>query len=174
MPPCDSHKGPQTAFRNSSEQSPVRHAEISVPSLQKHITSVVPVGSHWQVVVLKVWPGSRQVLETHLPPHITCPDGHAAAQWPSVQVPLQHCSSSLHRFPAPFHPGGSAAASPMPSDASVPPTRAAPISLSALPREMLPLASPLVSSSKECSLATGDIAPLLSQRGGTRQPRRVI
>ena len=55
----------------------------------------------------------------------------------------------------------------MPSDASAPPTTAAPINLSALPREMLPLASPLVSSSKERSLACGDIGSP-SPKGGTR------
>jgi hypothetical protein len=43
------------------------------------------------------------------------------------------------------------------TEASTPPTRAAPINLSALPREMLPLASPLARSSKERSLASGDM-----------------
>src|SRR5215212_5101803 len=54
-------------------------------------------------------------------------DTHAAAQVPLEQLPLQHCSSFLHRFPLRLQPGGSAAASPMPTDASVPPTTAAPI-----------------------------------------------
>jgi hypothetical protein len=72
------------------------------------------------------------------------------------QLPLQHCAFFLHFFPLGLH-RLSAAASPMPSDASVPPTRAAPINLSALPRESVPLASPLASSSKERSLASGDI-----------------
>jgi hypothetical protein len=71
-----------------------------------------------------------------------------AAHLPSAQVPLQHCVPLVQCFPSRLQPLGSAAASPMPSDASVPPTRAAPISLSALPREMLPLARPVASSSK--------------------------
>jgi hypothetical protein len=73
-------------------------------------------------------------------------DGQAAHLPPS-QLPLQHCAFFLHFFPVGLH-SSSAAATP-PSDASVPPTRAAPINLSALRREMEPLASPLVSSSKE-------------------------
>jgi hypothetical protein len=85
----------------------------------------------------------------------------------SWQVPLgqtrlpQHCVSLVQCFPMRLQPGGSAPASPMPSDPSVPPTTAAPISLSALPREMLPLASPLARSSKERSLASGEIGCLL-------------
>ena len=71
-------------------------------------------------------------------PHV----GGASAQVPPSQLPLQHCVSFLHRFPLRLQ--SSAEASPMPTDASVPPTRAAPINLRALPREMLPLASPLV------------------------------
>jgi hypothetical protein len=88
----------------------------------------------------------------------------AAAQVPLEQTPLQHCASFLHFFPSGLH-RSSAPASPMPSDASVPPTRAAPISLSALPREMLPLASPLASSSKE-------LAPPSSLVIGYPFPRR--
>jgi hypothetical protein len=84
----------------------------------------------------------------------TLPDGHGSAFGALAQVPLthlrlQHCSSFLHFFPSRLQPGGSAAASPMPSDASAPPTTAAPINLSALRRESVPLASPLASSSKE-------------------------
>jgi len=71
------------------------------------------------------------------------------------QLPLQHCLFLLQRSPLRLQPGGSAAASPMPTtDPSVPPRRAAPINLSALPRERLPLASPLESSSKELSLVS--------------------
>src|SRR5919107_678496 len=89
------------------------------------------------------------------------------------QVPLQHWWFFLHFFPVGLH-SSSAAATP-PSDPSVPPTRAAPINLSALPREMLPLASPLVSSSKECPLASGDISSLLPQRAGLGEaPPRYI
>jgi len=78
------------------------------------------------------------------------------------QVPLgqtrlpQHCVSLVQFFPMRLHPGRSAAASPMPSDPSVPPTRAAPINLRALPRVMEPSASPLANSSKKpSSLAIG-------------------
>src|SRR3712207_5413063 len=56
----------------------------------------------------------------------------------------------------------------MPSDPSAPPMRAAPINLRALPREMLPLAISVASASKARSLASGDISPLLSPKGGTR------
>jgi hypothetical protein len=45
---------------------------------------------------------------------------------------------------------------------------AAPNNLSALPREMLPLAISVASASKARSLASGDISPLLSPKGGTR------
>src|SRR5215216_3506521 len=83
------------------------------------------------------------------------------AQVPPEQVPLQHCVSLLHAFPLRLQPGRSAAASPMPSDASPPPARAAPINSSALPRERVPLASPLASSSKMLSLV-----PLAISRRG--------
>jgi hypothetical protein len=74
------------------------------------------------------------------------------------QLPLQHCLSLLHGLPLCVQPGGAAAATPpKPRDASVPPRRAAPINLIALRRETSPLASPLASSSKERSLASGDI-----------------
>jgi hypothetical protein len=86
-------------------------------------------------------------------------------QVPPEQLPLQHCVPFLHAFPLRLHPGGSAEASRMPTDASAPPTRAAPINLSALPREMLPLASPIASSSKECSLACGGIGSPFPKEG---------
>jgi hypothetical protein len=96
-----------------------------------------------------------------------------AAHLRLTQLPLQHCWFFLHFFPVGLH-SSSAAASPMPRDASAPPTSAAPINLSTLPRERVPLAIPLVSSSKECSLASGDMNSPSSRKGGTRQPRRVI
>jgi hypothetical protein len=89
----------------------------------------------------------------HSVPQGVVSDGQAAHLPPS-QLPLQHCVSLLQFFPSRLQPGGAAAASPMPSDASVPPTRAAPINLSALPRERVPLASPIASSSKELSLGS--------------------
>jgi hypothetical protein len=80
-------------------------------------------------------------------------------------IPLQHCAGLVQFFPSRLQPGGSAAASPMPSDASVPPTRAAPINLSALPRERVPLESPTASSSKE-------LAPFRSLAIGYPFPQR--
>src|SRR5215213_9928175 len=86
------------------------------------------------------------------------------------QVPLtqtrlpQHCGFLVQCLPVRLHPGGAPAASPMPSDPSLPPTRAAPINLRALPRERLPSASPLARSSKKLSsLAIGRAS---SQNGG--------
>ena len=78
-------------------------------------------------------------------------------QVPLRQLPLQHCGPLLQCFPLRLQPEGAAA----------------PINLSALPREMLPLASPLASSSKELSLASGDILAPLSPKDGTRQPRQL-
>jgi hypothetical protein len=83
-----------------------------------------------------------------------------AWQLPLAQFLLQHWSFLVQCLPLRLHPGGSPAASPMPSDPSVPPTRAAPINLRALPRERLPSASPLASSSKKpSSLAIGCLLP---------------
>ena len=65
-----------------------------------------------------------------------------AWQLPLAQFPLQHCSFLVQVLPLRLQPGGSAPASPMPSDPSVPPTTAAPINLRALPRVTLPSAVP--------------------------------
>jgi hypothetical protein len=79
-----------------------------------------------------------------------------AWQLPPEQLPLQHCSFLTQFFPLRLHPGGSADASPMPTDPNALPTTAAPISLRALPRVMEPSASPLARSSKKpSSLAIG-------------------
>jgi hypothetical protein len=87
-----------------------------------------------------------------------------AWQLPLEQLPLQHCVSLVQFFPLRLHPGGSADASPMPTDPSAPPTRAAPINLRALPRVREPSASPLARSSKKpSSLAIG--CPLLEMTG---------
>jgi len=82
------------------------------------------------------------------------------------QVPLtqtrlpQHWSFLVQCFPARLQPGGSPAASRMPSDPSAPPARAAPINLRALPRVMEPSASPLANASKKLSsLAIGYLLP---------------
>src|SRR5215212_6638337 len=118
---------------------------------------------------VQVAPGQQVV------PQSVEPGGHAP-QVPLTQLPLQHWLLLLHFFPlrlqSSFSPWSSsswaAATPPMPRDASVPPTRAAPINLSALPREMLPLASPIASSSKERSLASGDIGSPFPKDGGTK------
>jgi hypothetical protein len=94
-----------------------------------------------------VLPAQRPLQHWSLALQVSPFDVHAAHLPPS-QLPLQHWLFLVQCFPLRLQPGGSAAATP-PSDASVPPRRAAPISLSALPREMLPLASALASSSKE-------------------------
>jgi hypothetical protein len=74
----------------------------------------------------------------------TLSDGQAAHVPLVKQLPLSHWWLWLH-----FPPAGLGLAQAIPGmEASEPPTRAAPINLSALPREMLPLASPLASSSK--------------------------
>jgi hypothetical protein len=96
----------------------------------------------------------------------------AGAQVPPEQLPLQHCVFFLHAFPSRLQPGGAAPALSMPRDASVLPTSAAPINLSALLRDISPLASPLASASKERSPSSGGIdSPYLSG-GWARQSRR--
>jgi hypothetical protein len=69
-----------------------------------------------------------------------------------------------HRF------GAASAREPIPGKrvATIPPKSAPPTSRSARLRERVPLASPLASSSKGRSLASGDISALLSSKGGTR------
>src|SRR5215211_1248061 len=92
----------------------------------------------------------------------------------SWQVPLtqtrlpQHCVSLVQCLPLRLQPGASAPASWMPSDPSVPPRRAAPINLRALPRVRVPSASPLASSSKKPSSLAIDRAS--SHNDGTPQP----
>jgi hypothetical protein len=115
-------------------------------------------------------PAQRPLQQSVLPVQVVPIDPHVGGA--SAQVPLelsqfllQHTLSFVQCFPLRLQPGGSAAASPMPSDASVPPTRAAPISLSALPRERVPLAIPLASSSKELSLVSLAIGCLLQRTG---------
>src|SRR5215212_12152667 len=124
---------------------------------------------------VQVAPGQQVV------PQSVEPGGHAP-QVPLTQLPLQHWLLLLHFFPlrlqSSFSPWSSsswaAATPPMPRDASVPPTRAAPINLSALRRETLPLASPLASSSKERLVVSPLTCCPLSPKGGTPRLRRVI
>jgi hypothetical protein len=82
----------------------------------------------------------------------------------STQSPLAHCLSLVHFLPASLSLGAASAIPGM--EASTPPTKAAPISLSALPRERVPLESPTASSSKERSLASGDIGSPFGERVG--------
>jgi hypothetical protein len=89
------------------------------------------------------------------------------------QVPPQHCVPLLHFFPLRLQPGASAAASPMPSDPSVAPTRAAPINLSIRPLESVPLAISVASASKARPLASSLTCSPFPRRGGTRQPRQL-
>jgi hypothetical protein len=56
------------------------------------------------------------------------------------------------------------------SESQHPPRRAAPINLRALPLETSPLARPLARASKECSLASGDIAPLFPKGRDSSAP----
>jgi hypothetical protein len=101
--------------------------------------------THWPLEQLPLQHGSPAAQE---PPF----DRHVAHLPLSQRSPLQHCSSLVQCLPLRLQPGGSAAASPpRPSDASVPPTRAAPINLRALPRVRVPSASPLARSSKKPS-----------------------
>jgi hypothetical protein len=96
-----------------------------------------------------------------------------AWQVPLEQFKLQHWLFLVQCLPLRLHPGGSPAASPaMPSDPSVPPTRAAPINLRALARVMLPSANPLARSSKKrASLAIG--CPLPEGRDPSAPPCHV-
>jgi hypothetical protein len=121
-------------------------------------------------------PPARQQSWSVVQDSLGCTHPTRPTQVPRLeQLPLQHCLSLLQSLPLGVQPGGSAAAiPPKPSDPSVPPRRAAPISLSALRRERLPLASSLASSSKERSLASGDIGSILSLKGrGQGKPRPV-
>jgi hypothetical protein len=130
----------------SSAQKPLQQSasELQELSFGRHIVvvevvgvSVVVVVGVSVVVVVGVW--QVPLRQTRLP---------------------QHWSVLVQCLPARLHPGGSPAASPMPSDPSVPPTRAAPINLRALPRVREPSASPLARSSKKpSSLAIGCLLP---------------
>jgi len=91
---------------------------------------------------------------------------------PPEQLPLQHWAFLVQFFALRLQPIGSADASPMPSDPSVPPTTAAPINLMALPRVRVPSASPLARSSKKpSSLAIGSLLPQWRWRDSSAPPR---
>jgi len=116
--------------------------DLRLPSVQKQIVSCVG-GGVVEVVLVEVEVVLVEVLVVVV---VVC-----AWQVPPEQLPLQHWAFLVQFFPLRLHPIGSADASPMPSDPSVPPTTAAPINLSALPRVMEPSASPLARSSKKLS-----------------------
>src|SRR5215211_5828311 len=93
--------------------------------------------------------------------------------------PLQQKPSSQQKRPGPqiLVPEGHGGTTPKATpgmEANAPPTRAAPISLSALPRERVPLASPLARASKALSLGSSFIGSILSLMGETPQPHRVV
>jgi hypothetical protein len=110
----------------------------------------------------QVPPAQRPLQQSVLPVQLTPLDVHAAAQMLPSHLPLQHCLFFLHFFPVRLHSSSATATPPTPNEASVPPRRAAPINLSALPRESLPLASPLASSSKDLSVVPVAIRCLLT------------
>ena len=83
---------------------------------------------------------------------------------PSQQMPLLQSSVLSHLWRA--------ASATFGVKASVPPTRAAPNSLSALPRDKVPLESPTASSSKELAPVPWPSATPFT-KGGTRQPRQL-
>jgi hypothetical protein len=93
--------------------------------------------------------------------HLTPPPQHlpAVVAVPPQQLPFLHSPARSHLWRA-------AASATFGVKLSAPPTRAAPINLSALPRVMLPLASPLVSSSKEwLEVSWLTCAPYPEERG---------
>jgi hypothetical protein len=149
-----------------SQQKPL---ELQVP-LQHGVPPVLqplPFGMHIGVVEVEVVLVEVEVLVVLLVVVVVV----CAWQLPLEQLPLQHCSFLVQFLPLRLQPGGSAEASPMPSDPSVLPMMAAPINLSALRREMLPLASPLARSSKDRSLASGDIGyPFPKRRDSSAPP----
>src|SRR5215217_7401156 len=134
-----------------------------------------PSGRHGDVVVVEVVLVDVEVVGVSVVEVVGVSVVEVAGVWhvPLTQTRLpQHWSFRVQCLPARLQPGGSAPASPMPSDASVPPTRAAPINLRALPRVMLPSASPLASSSKKpSSLAIGAAS---SHKGGALLPHHAV
>src|SRR4028119_1649837 len=78
-------------------------------------------------------------------------------------VPAGHCLSSLPLFAVGLAPATVGA------EASIPPRRAAPINLSALPLETSPLASPLARASKERPLVPSVIGAIPFFRGAEEE-----
>jgi len=97
----------------------------------------------WRSLVLRfTHPSLQRVLPSGQPQTLSSPR--------LTQFLEQHWRSLRHLRPKPLQ-SSSAKAVPG-TEANAPPTRAAPISLSALPLERVPLANPLVSSSKALSV----------------------
>ncbi len=126
---------------------------------------------HEQVRDAKYCP-SAQVVDTQsgrAPSQFVVPVGQTpppAWHTPPWQFPLAHWLLRLHFLPLGL--GGGAAEAMPGTEASVPPRRAAPINLSALPRETVPLAIPLARASKELSLVSSVIGYVPSQKRAGR------
>ena len=125
----------------------------------------------------------------HALPHSSCPVGQTTGAGPhvwSLPVPWHVVTPSAQHVPRHFIRGdghGLAAKATPGMEASEPPTRAAPINLSALRRDMVPLASPLASSSMALALVSCVIVLCVivltsflccSQRAGLSSRRVVI
>jgi hypothetical protein len=145
---------------------------------------VCPGSGHWHVPLTQIsagWQPAKQPLQcsvvfrgTHLPVQQSSPSAHSLPQRPQfrrlkltfVHAPRQQRSSgpqqvlrhliSLFGQGRPRPSGGAAQATPE-MEAKAAPTRAAPMSRSALPRERVPSASPLASSSNAGSAAASSL-----------------
>jgi hypothetical protein len=155
--PLFAHTEVQTGMKNvlswghSDKQAMAIVWPLPEASAQSQDTLIVPPAGGKQKPLLSQLSLQQSVLPVQAPPS----DTHAAAQVPLVeQLSLAHWWLCLHLAPA----GLLGLAQAMPGmEASAPPTRVAPINLSALPRVTLPSASSLARSSKKpsSSLAIG-------------------
>ena len=148
---------PPTGGSNSPSHTSPSHtpATHSCPSAQR----------------LKQLPQWRSFLcrFTHLSLQRVRPVGqaHTLSSPRLTQFLEQHWESLRHLRPKPLQSSSSAKATPG-KEANAPPTRAAPINLMALPRERVPLASPLASSSKEWLEVSWLTCTPFSPKDGTR------
>src|SRR5215208_8173870 len=159
-----SGSGAHSPPNRPSTHSSLQHSSLAVQgaSTGRHIGVVV------EVVLVDVEVVGVSVVEVVGVGVVVC-----VWQVPLTQTRVpQHWSVLVQCLPSRLQPGGAAPASPMPSDASQPPTRAAPITLRALPRVRLPSASPLANSSKKpSSLAIGAAS---SHKGGALLPHHAV
>ena len=130
-------------------------------------------------LTLKPQPARQVVPNSSVSAHIVAtlplPQGGAEGKQDTVvgpsppqHVPAQQLPPFVHS-PALSHLWRvTAASATFGVKASAPPRRAAPINLSALPRESVPLARPLASSSKDRLVVSWLTCCPLSQKGGTR------